>query len=166
MDEHLPTTQSSLEAGETNPSHGGLSPTLQPLPHLIPSPMVSRWAAAAADNVIAVILAYVAAKSASDDLPLLQGVLFVGTYLGYFFISEALFSRTFGKLCAGLVVVCHDGRRCGWQRSAIRTSFRFLEVNPILLGALPAALSIVFSKHRQRIGDLVANTFVVQARRI
>jgi hypothetical protein len=39
--------------------------------------------------------------------------------------------------------------------------FRLLEVNPLLLGDLPAGISIVSSRDRQRIGDRVAGTVVI-----
>jgi uncharacterized RDD family membrane protein YckC len=77
-----------------------------------------------------------------------------------------LFSRTLGKFCMGLIVVQYDGRRCTWRQAIIRTLFRFVEVNPLLLGALPAAISIIGSRHRQRFGDKVARTIVVPARRV
>lgn len=42
-----------------------------------------------------------------------------------------------------------------------RTFWRFLEANPILIGALPAALLIFFSKSHRRLGDYAAKTLVV-----
>jgi uncharacterized RDD family membrane protein YckC len=36
-----------------------------------------------------------------------------------------------------------------------------LEVNPLLLGGLPAGLVIISTKRKQRIGDLLAGTLVV-----
>jgi uncharacterized RDD family membrane protein YckC len=38
---------------------------------------------------------------------------------------------------------------------------RILEVNPLLIGALPASIAILSSKRRQRIGDMLAGTVVV-----
>jgi uncharacterized RDD family membrane protein YckC len=37
-----------------------------------------------------------------------------------------------------------------------------VEVNPILLGALPAALAGVFSKRHQRFGDMLGGSVVVR----
>jgi len=129
-------------------------------------PMVPRYIAAAVDNVIAMVLALVAAKSVSDDLPVVQFGLLIGVYLGYYFLFEAAISRTPGKLLTGLVVVQFDGARCKWHQSAVRTGFRVLEVNPILLGAIPAALIIACSRRRQRLGDKYARTIVVESRLI
>ena len=122
--------------------------------------------AADVDLILVVILGVVVAKEAGDEWPILQTIGFVLTYLGYYFLFEALFGRTPGKFFAGLVVVRFDGTRSTWRQALIRTGFRLLEVNPILLGALPAALSIFFSQNHQRFGDRVADTVVVPARRV
>src|SRR5262245_57854857 len=71
-------------------------------------PMVPRYIAAAVDNVVAMVLGVVAAKSVSDDLPVVQFGLLIGVYLGYYFLFEAVISRTPGKLLTGLVVVQFD----------------------------------------------------------
>jgi len=138
----------------------------RPTPAIAAGPIVPRYLAASIDNVIAIILGYAAAKSVSDDLPAVQGILLVGAFLGYFLVFEAVFSRTLGKLLTGLVVVQFDeGNHCTLRQAAIRTGFRLLEVNPILAGAIPAAIVITFSRYRQRLGDKAAGTIVVEARR-
>jgi uncharacterized RDD family membrane protein YckC len=43
----------------------------------------------------------------------------------------------------------------------IRSGLRIFEVNPLLLGGLPAGLVIIASQRKQRIGDLLAGTVVV-----
>jgi uncharacterized RDD family membrane protein YckC len=128
--------------------------------------IVPRYVAAFLDNIIAAVLGVVAAKAVSGDLPFVQFGLLVGVYFGYYFLFEGMISRTPGKLVTGLVVTRYDGRRCGWGQAAIRTGFRLLEVNPILVGALPAALSIICTRHRQRFGDKAARTIVVPSRRL
>jgi uncharacterized RDD family membrane protein YckC len=123
-----------------------------------------RHLAAAMDNVLAMILAVLAAKSIDDGRPILQVVALVVVFLGYYLAFELLFSRTPGKFVTGLVIVELDGGRCTWRHVLIRTAFRLLEVNPLFLGGLPAALSIIFSVHHQRFGDKVAETMVVYSR--
>jgi uncharacterized RDD family membrane protein YckC len=118
------------------------------------------------DNLIAMILGLVAAKLTSNDFPLLQFLAFVVVYLCYFLITEGLFSRTPGKFLTGLVVVGVYGEPCSWKQAVVRTLFRLLEVNPLLLGAIPAALSVVFSPYHQRFGDKVAETLVVETREL
>jgi uncharacterized RDD family membrane protein YckC len=127
--------------------------------------VVRRYIAAVLDNTVAIVLSLVAAKSVSDDLPAVQCLALVGTYLGYYLLSEGFVSRTPGKLLAGLVVIGVDGQRCSWGQVFIRTAFRVLEVNPVILGGIPAALGIVFSRRHQRFGDMVAHTIVVPSRR-
>lgn len=86
------------------------------------------------------------------------------TYLGYFFIPEALWSRTPGKYLQGLVVVDPSGGRCGWRRALLRTLVRVVEANPLLFGGLPAGVDILVSKRNQRLGDLAAGTLVVSSK--
>lgn len=125
--------------------------------------VLPRYLAAFLDNVIAMILCIVAAKSVADDLPVAQSVALVGVYYGYYWFFEGFVSRTPGKFLTGLVVIQFNGARCTWRQSFIRTCFRVLEVNPVLLGAIPAALCIVRSRHHQRFGDMAAGTIVVKA---
>lgn len=125
-----------------------------------------RLVAAIVDNFIAMIIAVVAAKSVVEDMLVAQAVIIFVAYLGYYFLFEALLEQTPGKMLTGLVVVQYDGKRCTWRQTFIRTVFRIVEVNPLLLGGLPAALSIVLSRYHQRIGDKVAWTVVVPAHRI
>ncbi len=128
--------------------------------------VVPRYIAAMLDNAFAMILAVIAAKAVSSDWPIVQLLALLTTYLGYYFVSEGFLSRTPGKLLTGLVVVQVDGRPCSWRQILIRTGFRVLEVNPVILGAIPAALCILFSGRHQRFGDIVARTIVVPPGRL
>jgi uncharacterized RDD family membrane protein YckC len=123
-----------------------------------------RHLAAAMDNVIAMILAVFAAKSIDDGKPILQVIALVVVFLGYYLLFELLFSRTPGKFVTGLVIVELDGGPCTWRQVFIRTAFRLLEVNPLFVGGLPAAIRIIFSEHHQRFGDRTAETLVVYSR--
>jgi uncharacterized RDD family membrane protein YckC len=125
-----------------------------------------RHLAAIFDNILAPLLGLVAAKSIDKEQYQLQFVLFACVYLGYFLVFESLISRTPGKLLTGLVIVRKDGSRISIRDAAIRTVLRVLEVNPALLGYATAAISIIFSKHHQRIGDRIAGTIVVPPDRI
>jgi uncharacterized RDD family membrane protein YckC len=116
------------------------------------------------DNLLATVAAFLAVAALKSDSPYLAGGALCLTYLSYFFLSEALWSRTPGKYLQGLVVVDPSGGRCGWRRAFIRTLLRVLEANPLLLGGLPAGLIIVASGRNQRLGDLAAGTLVVSAK--
>jgi len=39
---------------------------------------------------------------------------------------------------------------------------RLVEVNPLLLGGLPAGIAVAMSRRRQRLGDMLAGTYVVR----
>jgi hypothetical protein len=59
--------------------------------------VVPRYIAAALDNALAMILAVLAAKSVSEDLPLVKLQAMVAACLGYYLLAEGLFSRTLGN---------------------------------------------------------------------
>ena len=127
---------------------------------------LARHIAGILDNLIACFLAVVVAKQIDEENLLLQFAAAVLAYLGYYFAFEAAISRSVGKLLTGLKVVDFDGERCTLKQTAIRTLFRLLEVNPFLLGGLPAAVRIVWSRNKQRFGDKAAKTVVVFSRRV
>ena len=95
-----------------------------------------------------------------------QETIFVwlGAIILYFPVLEALWGRTLGKLLTGLVIVDKDGRPPGFLKALLRTLLRLFEVNPLLLGGIPAAIAVVASKNRQRLGDMAARTYVVRAK--
>lgn len=128
--------------------------------------VVPRYLAASLDNAITFVTSIVAAKSVSDEFPLLQTATMVAAYLGYYFAFEGWTSRTPGKFLTGLRVVRLDGARPTWRQTAIRTAFRVLEADPLVLGGIPGALSIVASPRRQRFGDKVGRTLVVHSNRL
>lgn len=137
-----------------------------PIPGISPAgSMAPRYIAAFADNMLAflvsgIIVTGITAKLVPSQWMALQAVAAVGGYLGYFFVFEALISMTPGKLATGVKVCAFDGSRCTPKQVLIRTSFRIIEVNPFT-GGLIGALCIVFSRNRQRLGDMVAGTIVV-----
>ncbi|MBC7995286.1 MAG: RDD family protein [Rhizobacter sp.] len=79
----------------------------------------------------------------------------------YFPLMEGLTGYSVGKFIARAKVVDDHGNVPGIWRAAIRTVFRLLEVNPFLLGGVPAGLTANFSKSGQRLGDMAAGTYVV-----
>ena len=124
--------------------------------------IIPRHLAATFDNLFAMILGALAAKNLFADRAITQSICFVLIYLGYYFVFEAFMSRTPAKMIAGLMILRVNGTRISFREAAIRTGFRLLEVNPLLLGAIPAALSIIFSRRNQRWGDRAAGTIVIR----
>ncbi len=81
----------------------------------------------------------------------------VAVFLYYWFF-EGLFGATLGKMITGIKVTDMSGGACGLRRSLFRNLLRIVDALAVyLVGFLVAR----FSKHRQRVGDHVAGTLVV-----
>ena len=113
------------------------------------------------DNLFACLISILTVGLVHTESSIVGGAVLCFTYLGYFFLFEALWSRTPGKFMQGLVVRNIDGTRCNLKAHLIRTLARLLEANPILLGGIPAGIAIFSSARKQRIGDSLAGTVVV-----
>ena len=85
-------------------------------------------------------------------------------FIFYYIILEGFTGYTIGKYIVRLRVVRDDGSVPGFGKALIRTLFRLIEINPLLLGGIPAGIIVLCSKKRQRLGDMVANTFVLRVR--
>lgn len=134
-----------------------------PLPHDSPHGIMGRrYIAACVDNTLSMILSLVVAKQFPDSQPVIQVIVMVLTYLAYYLVSEGLFCSSPVKYLLCLSVNHFDGGPCTFRQTVIRTLMRILEVNPILLGFIPAELAIFFSRDRQRFGDRLARTVVVR----
>jgi uncharacterized RDD family membrane protein YckC len=90
--------------------------------------------------------------------------IWAGALVIYFPIVEGIWGRSLGKLITGTIVVDNAGRAPGMLKAGLRTVLRLVEVNPILLGGLPAAIAVAASKRRQRLGDMLAQTYVVRVK--
>ncbi|MFT3727074.1 MAG: RDD family protein [Terricaulis sp.] len=84
----------------------------------------------------------------------------------YFPVLEGFWGRTLGKLITGLVIVDKDGRMPGLGRAIARTLLRLIEVNPFLAGGIPAGIAVLCTKRKRRLGDLAADTYVLDADRV
>ena len=108
----------------------------------------SRYGASIIDNLISFAIVFVVAESISANSMKDQSVaqqMVIGfsvfsLYFLYFFVFEWLLSITPGKWFSGLRIRHRDGRRCTARAAFLRTLTRPLEVNPALLGGIPAAL--------------------------
>ena len=124
--------------------------------------VIRRWAAMWLD-LLAVLLLLgcfgLAFPSISEDLEVL--LLFVVPTL-YHTLLEGLSAFTPGKWLAGIRVTTATGDLPGLRRGFVRTLLRLIEVNPILAGGLPAGLIANYTRLHQRLGDILAGTYVVQ----
>jgi uncharacterized RDD family membrane protein YckC len=120
-----------------------------------------RFIAAFVDNLIGFALMMAVAILFPEGFPIIKFIFYILIYFAYFIVFEALWSRTLGKYFQGLIVRKLDGSRCDWKAALIRSVLRLIEINPILLGGLPAGLIIISSERKQRLGDIIAGTVVV-----
>ncbi len=100
-------------------------------------------------------------KASSTQTHVFVAVIVTALYFLYYWVSEAFFSTTPGKAWFGLCIRHIDGSKCSKWGAFLRTLTRVIEINP-LLGALPAILLIFFTQRKQRLGDLLAGTVVVE----
>lgn len=121
-----------------------------------------RFLAAQIDHTVAVVLfLIVGMNSAANIGNVAAGIAALAAYLGYYFVPEWVFGTTIGKAVFSLRVQQISGEPCTAHQAAVRTLMRLLEVNPFLLGALPAGIAILSTQRKQRLGDLLAGTIVV-----
>jgi len=90
--------------------------------------------------------------------------VWIGLMAAYFPVMEALCGKTVGKFLTRTRVVNAAGGRPSIGQAVVRTLFRLIEVNPILAGGIPAGIAVVASRHKQRLGDMVAGTYVLRDR--
>jgi uncharacterized RDD family membrane protein YckC len=123
-----------------------------------------RFLAAQLDNGLAVVLFLAVAMNSAERLgDVLAGASALATYLGYYFFPEWLLGTTLGKWLFSLRVRQVSGAPCTGGQIMARTLLRLFEVNPGLLGGLPAGIAILATERKQRLGDLLAGTIVVAA---
>lgn len=115
-----------------------------------------RFVAQIFDNLIALlfgVIFYFVGGLFHDD----HWIASIG-YLGYYLLSDGLYGgQSFGKRSFNIAVVnATNGKPCGYIRSAIR-NFTLL-----ILGIID--ILFIFGRSRQRLGDLAADTEVINIR--
>lgn len=123
--------------------------------------IVRRWGATLLDTLVLGGLGF-AALSLPERFQIPAVSAAVGFLLAYYPIFEGFLGATVGKLVVGIRVVDEDGQEPAMGKILVRTAFRLIEVNPFVFGGIPAGLIAMSSKKRQRLGDMVAGTFVVK----
>lgn len=77
----------------------------------------------------------------------------------YLTFAETLFQTTFGKALCGMKVVREDGRAARFGTVFIRNIFKLFDINPLNY------LAMTISSYKQKLGDSVAGTVVVNDRK-
>lgn len=90
--------------------------------------------------------------------------VWIGYLLLYFPILEGKWGWSVGKLLTGTRVVDEAGLAPGIWKATKRTIPRLIEVNPLLLGGIPAGIAVLVSDAKQRLGDMWAGTYVLRAK--
>jgi uncharacterized RDD family membrane protein YckC len=131
------------------------------------APFLRRWFAGSIDLLLSFSAILLVNRLVPPELhsenPWLGTTLALLLFPAYFWLPEAIWGATPGKRLTGVRVIDAQGRAPGARRAFIRTVTRVLEVNPFLFGAIPAALIAYRSRTGQRLGDMLAKTFVVKA---
>jgi uncharacterized RDD family membrane protein YckC len=129
--------------------------------------LFKRWAATWIDFIVLTLVVLLSGVFFALSLGwLLHGYTIIFPVLCgllYFPLMEGLLGFTVGKLAAKIRVVNKDCQPPGVLKASLRTLTRLIEVNPLLAGGLPAAICVICTKKKQRLGDMLAQTYVVLA---
>jgi uncharacterized RDD family membrane protein YckC len=95
-------------------------------------------------------------------------VLSQSMYVVYCIVTEACMGATFGKRLLRLRVAGDEGKRPGLRSIVMRNLMKTIELQPINLLIVPAAVPLLLlvplvTAHRLRLGDMLARTAVVSA---
>jgi uncharacterized RDD family membrane protein YckC len=129
----------------------------------------SRFVARLLDTLIQIglIIALAMVGAAVPDSGVAAAVLLVlifAVLLAYDIVLElAMGGQTPGKRATGVRVVDRQGRPVGFLASAVRNVVRIIDFLPMLYGA--GLVTMIATRHSQRLGDLAAGTLVVRERR-
>lgn len=125
--------------------------------------IVRRWLGAWVDFIALFGILLAADYTLGNALYQKTLPVWIALIVAYFPMTEGLTGRSLGKLLTGTIVVDSHGRIPGVGKACLRTVTRIFEVNPVLFGGVPAGL-FALSGTRQRLGDMVAHTFVLKTR--
>lgn len=109
------------------------------------------------------LLRVVSDKMAPPFHIVLAGILVMLVYVPYCVLMEKRFGATLGKMIMKLRVVGDEGRSLGLREAMLRNLVKVMEFSWVPL--LPLLLLVpLLSRHRQRLGDMLARTVVIDAR--
>ncbi|RJP47381.1 MAG: hypothetical protein C4583_16825 [Anaerolineaceae bacterium] len=115
-------------------------------------------------TIITLPVALANPEGMNDDLAAIYTgglfVLYIAIWPVYLILCETIWGMTPGKKSSNLKVIRKDGGKIAWWQAVIRALFAFVEYNPI------GAIVIWLTPLKQRIGDLIAGTLVVNTAKI
>ena len=86
----------------------------------------------------------------------------VGLFVAYATLFEWRRGATIGKRLTRCRVVTERGDKCGFVQVMLRNVLRWIEFYPQLL---PTLVLVLLTRNRQRLGDLIGRTMVVEDQR-
>lgn len=84
-------------------------------------------------------------------------------WIGALVVLQGLTGLTIGKGLVGIRAVNAEGRPCGVGRAAVRWLFLIVDAFPYFVPMLVGFIVTVSTRSRQRVGDIVAKTWVISA---
>lgn len=123
--------------------------------------VVRRWLGAWIDFIILLSFLLIPDYVLGNETYRATLAIWLSLLAAYFPVTEMLFGKTVGKLVTRTRVVNAAGRRPSLLQAVVRTLFRLIEVNPVLVGGLPAGIAVLASRSKQRLGDMAAGTYVL-----
>jgi uncharacterized RDD family membrane protein YckC len=123
--------------------------------------VVRRWLGAWIDFIVLLSFLLVPDYVLGNETYRATLAIWLSLLAAYFPVTEMLFGKTVGKLVTRTRVVNDAGSRPSFVQAIVRTLFRLIEVNPVLVGGLPAGIAVIASRSKQRLGDMVAGTYVL-----
>ncbi|MDR6551557.1 RDD family protein [Paenibacillus qinlingensis] len=121
-----------------------------------------RWGALWVDGVILWILPAIPVITLGEGVYQKTLWLWIALLFSYIFVMEGLLGWTIGKWLFRIRVVNVEGKAPGLVKAFIRTFLKVFEANPMMLGGGVAGIVALISKKRQRLGDMLAKTYVVK----
>lgn len=161
-----------MPPGPEQPATGQVPGSPVGPPRSVPEDVLGRRVAAAAVDLVLLIVLFVVVGIAIGDSSSGDGqasvnlnggpfLIYLALVLLYYFVTEATMGGTFGKRLLGLRVVSMEGGPAGTGAVAVRTLMRLIDSLPFLylIGFISMLATGV---RRQRLGDLVAKTTVAR----
>jgi|SRR5262245_2658830 len=124
--------------------------------------LVTRWLGAWIDFIVLASLLFIPDYVLGNELYQKTIFIWLALIAAYFPVMESFFGKSVGKFITRTRVVNAKGGNPSWGQSIVRTLFRLIEVNPLLFGGVPAGIAVLASSNKQRLGDMVANTYVLR----
>lgn len=155
---------------QSNPSAPAQTASPQPAPAVRYSGLARRIVAAVIDQILVVLVFFIIpaitffvlgirSEDISDSYNELVRVFVAIAYITYGTIFEARSGQTLGKRLVKIKVIKVDGQSCDVKSAVIRNVGKIIDG---ILGIF-VLLIIILTPKKQRIGDMLAKTIVVES---